>query len=149
MVVLTVGTFGTSKAVTRIHNHSKVTDRPLNGARRNHLDKKSLSCHESFKFTELQCISFSCPYISVCNATTCELMSFTGFCDFVFICVLRLRSWHNFWRPHPLFQHSVKCRHHWARPMGLYGTLCWPGGGGVSWWFGDSCQSYRSWDHSW
>ena len=41
MVVLTVGTFGTCKAVTRIHNHSKVTDRPLNGARRNHLVKKS------------------------------------------------------------------------------------------------------------
>ena len=52
----------------------------------------------------------------------------------------RLRSWQNFWRPHTLIQHSVKCRHHWACPMCLYGTLCWPGGGGVRWWFGGSCH---------
>ena len=30
--------------------------------------------------------------------------------------------------------------HHWACPMCLYGTLCWPGGGGVRWWFGGSCH---------
>ena len=40
----------------------------------------------------------------------------------------------DFLRPPPLSQHSVKCRHHWACPMCLYGTLCWSGGWWGCWW---------------
>ena len=46
---------------------------------------------------------------------------------------------HDFLRPPPLSQHSVKCRHHWACPMCLYGTLCWSGGWWGCWWSRTSC----------
>ena len=107
---------------------------------------RAVRSHSSFKFCAAS--------ISVVHTFQFALPPLVIWCLVWFgVCVLsrvlRLRSWRDFWRPHSLFQHSVQYRHHWACPMCLYGTLCWPGGGGVSWWFGGSCHSFKCWDHSW